>query len=627
MKILSRFSFSIAVSAALGLAMPWSAAAHQDPPGCNGIDASVGFIQVRANDLAISGTVSECETIKYQAKLSWVSNCLIQDGTFELITPDGVAHVVSADVPCLGVATQDAEGCVVGQDTFIESAFIEYTVDPNDIVGGQVSATAVWSNGILHSVPGNDSPQQGERTLSAVVEFCGDDLFCNGVEFCDPAAVDGTGRVGVCVDGPDPDCGTPDGCVDRFCDENLDACVENDLSDACGTDDGCFERFCDPAIGTDPGVSGCVENDLTGQCGVSDGCAERGCDPAIGTTPGVSGCFVNDTSGGCGADDGCVERGCDPSQPPGQGCFSNDLSANCGTDDGCFERFCNPAIGTTPGVSGCVENDLSGNCPASTFCFERDCDPAIGTDPGVSGCTETDVSDKCNLDPAIPDVCELCVDDPGECIVDLTQDPTCIPSDIICRTPGFWGTHGGTEKNRSQNITQAVIDSAGGCLEVCGEVVTNTDVDDAESALEAICVSPRGDQSQQLVRQMTAMALNCVVSQVGATCGGNAGLSELWDDCTAACLGNASTRSIGECVGDVDCFNNGGTINASGECVFDGLDNCHERVLPDPFHPPGPAGSPHACRDSRQTDCQLQGPNETACASGLQNAGGELCVP
>ena len=60
----------------------------------------------------------------------------------------------------------------------------------------------------------------------------------------------------------------------------------------------------------------------------------------------------------------------------------------------------------------------------------------MGTDPGVSGCFEDDVSDKCNLDPAIPDVCEICDEVNDVCDVDLTLDPICMPSDIICRTIG-----------------------------------------------------------------------------------------------------------------------------------------------------------------------------------------------
>ena len=75
--------------------------------------------------------------------------------------------------------------------------------------------------------------------------------------------------------------------------------------------------------------------------------------------------------------------------------------------------------------------------------------------------------------------------------------PECVPSEEICRTPGFWGTHGGVEKG-GPNITQFAIDQAGGSIEICGQTITNTTPTTTtptapgndQSALEAICVSP-----------------------------------------------------------------------------------------------------------------------------------------
>src|SRR5262249_41750917 len=99
----------------------------------------------------------------------------------------------------------------------------------------------------------------------------------------------------------------------------------------------------------------------------------------------------------------------------------------------------------------------------------------------------------------------------------------------ICRTPGFWGTHAGTEKNCSQDIAGAVLDSCGG-LTICGHTIDNTDVPSQESSTEAICVTPRGDQTLQLARQLTAAGLNCCVSGGGNTCNGIS-IQNLFADC------------------------------------------------------------------------------------------------
>jgi hypothetical protein len=212
----------------------------------------------------------------------------------------------------------------------------------------------------------------------------------------------------------------------------------------------------------------------------------------------------------------------------------------------------------------------------------------------------------------------------------------------ICRTPGFWATHAGEEKNRSQNITQAVIDSVGG-LNVCGVLITNTVELDEFSSTQAMCVAVKGVSERQLVRQLTAAALNCVMSGGDSDCVGGP-IEDLYADCNEACLGNASDHSINECIGEIDCFNNGGywagdfciynpgvcsisdaVCDAEGDgsectggvgdvCEPDPQENCHERELcqvdanGDPvegglcFVPPGPAGSSGDCNIAKRDD-------------------------
>jgi len=215
----------------------------------------------------------------------------------------------------------------------------------------------------------------------------------------------------------------------------------------------------------------------------------------------------------------------------------------------------------------------------------------------------------------------------------------CSRFDEICRTPGFWGTHAGVEKDGSSNITQAVIDAGTPPgIQVCGVDVTNTLKNQDNSALEAMCVHPRAAQVLQLTRQLTAMALNCVVSGSTMDCDGTS-VASLFSDCDLACVDGTDDAKIGSCIAEVDCWNNGGQMLDNGMCKLgtcggdaaapcnkdadcgltdEGLpvaciplqDTCHDRDLVNEglglfFEPPGPAGSSKACNDAIKNDCNL----------------------
>jgi cysteine-rich repeat protein len=134
------------------------------------------------------------------------------------------------------------------------------------------------------------------------------------------------------------------------------------------------------------------------------------------------------------------------------------------------------------------------------------------------------------------------------------------PQPETCRTAGFWGTHGcpaeGCEeqgKACAQNITQAVIDSCGGCLNVCGQIITNTLLDDANSAVEATCVSPQVNSRLQLTRQLTAAELNCCASGGGTDCDGLS-IQPIFNLCNTACENYYFSSG---CVNALNCFNSG----------------------------------------------------------------------
>src|SRR5262249_39703233 len=99
-----------------------------------------------------------------------------------------------------------------------------------------------------------------------------------------------------------------------------------------------------------------------------------------------------------------------------------------------------------------------------------------------------------------------------------------------------------------------------GPLTICGQTISDTAVNDAHSALEAICESPQGDQRLQLVRQLMAAALSTV----------SGGAQFDLVTCEGVCVDQSAT--VGElttCIDAADAFNNSG-------------DN-----LPAPWDPPG----------------------------------------
>ena len=233
-------------------------------------------------------------------------------------------------------------------------------------------------------------------------------------------------------------------------------------------------------------------------------------------------------------------------------------------------------------------------------------------------------------------ICDLCDPGTGECIPEDPVPDRCIPQDERCRTPGFWGARGGIEKApKSQNITQAVIDQAilenGLGLPVCGIYIDNTDLLSNMSAIEAMCVNVKGVTERQLVRQLTAAALNCVLGDCSPA------HTAMLASCNAVC--DTGVGDMQACIDELDCFNNGGDWDGSmctsgaGYCAIGGEpcddvntcvglgdycmpgESCHDRDLcPDfdddgeingsdfCFEPPGPASSPRKCNAARKND-------------------------
>ena len=104
-----------------------------------------------------------------------------------------------------------------------------------------------------------------------------------------------------------------------------------------------------------------------------------------------------------------------------------------------------------------------------------------------------------------------------------------------------------------------------------------------------MCISIRGDQQLQLARQLTAARLNCNVD----TCPNS--ILTLLNTCNQACADNNNQTLIGQCIEQVDAFNNGIAPDATG---------CHDRAIPG-FTPPGPASSSGDCNAAIGNDVTI----------------------
>jgi len=496
------------------------------------------------------------------------------------------------------------------------------------------------------------SSQSATAAITLTCPVCDDGDACNGIETCNAATaacVPGTpltcDDVNACtVDS----CNPATGCVftprpPSFCDDS-NACTD----DACVPATGCVNTpkppsFCDDSNAcTDDAcvpATGCVNTPKPPSfCDDSNACTDDACVPATGcTNTPKPPSFCND-SNAC-TDDVCV---------PATGCVNTPKPPSfCDDNNGCTDDACVPA-------TGCVNTPKPPSfCDDTNGCTDDACIPATGTCSHIpkppSYCDDSNVctddacvpaTGGCSNTPKPPDFCndnDTCTDDvcdPQDGCLHPPADPQ--PAgcgDAICRTPGFWGTHAGVEKKNSTNITEAVIDCAdGNCanhtandyLLICGEKIDSpdsnpadgtTDWNDAASSTEAMCMTVKGFPKIQLARQLTAAALNCLISGGGADCAGTGLYSTVFAFCNSKCSSGTATKGeLTGCVGALDCLNNGNNY-ADGVCTPGGVNNCHDRVLVNEdlgldFDPPGPAGSSDACNAANGSICAVLGPTE-----------------
>ena len=143
-------------------------------------------------------------------------------------------------------------------------------------------------------------------------------------------------------------------------------------------------------------------------------------------------------------------------------------------------------------------------------------------------------------------------------------------------------------------------------------------------------MSVRGNQRIQLVRQLTAAALNCIMSSGSADCAG-VSTQAVFKACNDSCAAG-DTSSYGLCIAALDCLNSGGSYDPqTGACqILKG--NCYTNLLRNTklgldFHPPGAAGGSALCQSATSSSCTVVGSGEAVCPLGTKNLTGPEACP
>ncbi len=221
--------------------------------------------------------------------------------------------------------------------------------------------------------------------------LCDNNVFCDGVEVCDPVLG--------CIDGPDPSCDDGVGCTGDICNVFYDACEYTPSDIWCNDSATCSTEVCDPVFGEIG--SGCLRTFDDSAC--DDGLWCTGvdtCDPANSAI--ASGCVISLIPCIDGVD--CTDDDCDEAT---QTC---DNPNNCDDLIDCTTDLCHYAS------NACIYSLNHTMCDDGEFCNGAEtCDPVNGAP--MSGClagTPVDCDDgaTCSTDICneINDTCLNIVD-------------------------------------------------------------------------------------------------------------------------------------------------------------------------------------------------------------------------
>jgi hypothetical protein len=570
-----------------------------------------------------------------------------------------------ANVP---VGSSGANECTVPSGgAVIFDFFSFYTVDANDPDPLTDDVTLTWddtnSSQSGNAPSGDQSATTGSRSTLTCAECPADGVCgtfaCNEVtNLCEPTFSPATticrDSAGVC-DVAESCTGTSVDCpADSFqaattiCRGSAGVC---DVAESCtGTSADC------PADTFQAATTICRGS--AGVCDVAESCTGTSADCPADTFQAAT-TICRDSAGVCDVAESCTgtSAACPPDSFQAATTICRDSAGVCDVAESCtgtsaacppdsFQAattICRDSAGVCDVAESCT--GTSAACPPDSFqAATTICRDSAGVCDVAESCTGT--SAACPPDGFMPetticrpasdtcDVAESCTGTSVDCPPDV--HPVCA---AICRTPGFWGTHARTSDKGSGafNLTQIVINMGGGSLDICGECISTTvPINDASSAVEALCVAPQGAQELQLARQLTAASLNCIASNGQADCTGTI-VESVFTNCNDNVCLSGDTNAITTCINQLDCYNNGfepgdgtscgpatGCHTADiGFCKVNGkYDNppvyCSAAVPcanPNATCAPGNAGSSDDCNAATQNACTVIGAGQASCST------------
>jgi hypothetical protein len=175
-------------------------------------------------------------------------------------------------------------------------------------------------------------------------------------------------------------------------------------------------------------------------------------------------------------------------------------------------------------------------------------------------------------------------------------------------------------KRNAKNLTQIVLDLAGGEAMLCGSPLTNTALGNEESSLEAINVNMKEGIHLQYLRQGAAAINNCLISGSDWQCTGMS-IGGVFAECEAFCTGDddwcagaddeeqCRHNAFSYCEGLLDCFNNGYLVEYDDDsdmyyCNYDVMacspELCEAPTVGEYFCGGKPAGSSKAGNEATQ---------------------------
>jgi len=429
---------------------------------------------------------------------------------------------------------------------------------------------------------------------TAGTQLCDANDFCDGVAKTCPDLVKSAGTscradIGVC-DIQDFCDGTAKNCPDvvepntTLCRASTDTC---DVAENCdGVNNTC------PPDAVEPATTVCRAS--TDTCDAGENCdgSTKAC-PTDAVEPNTTVCRASTDT--CDAGENCdgTTKACptDAVEPNTTVCRAStdtcDAGENCdGTTKACPTDAVE--LNTTVCRASTDTCDAAENCNGT----DKTC-PTDAVEPDTTVCRPAE--EAC-------DVAENCDGTTATCPEDESM---CSEGFEACRNVIFWANHAG-QINGLPDVALSLIQNAdGGCIQVCGETIDDTDLKSASSAEEALCTPLLVlNKRHVLVRELTAAMLNCLASGQDPYC------YELITECDEVCMTQSSTiNEIKGCITALNDLNNGRSDLA--------LD-CNKEPLPGYPTDPRP-GSIYKCSLALFTPCTVISPGENLCKAGTNN--------